>query len=72
MLNKQVNKNKPTTTELKDLPSGQIGVVYFLPVVADRFRVVCRKYPFPSCYTKNATLELRLIRMSLTVREKIY
>jgi hypothetical protein len=52
MLKKQYNKNEPTTIEPKDLLSGQLRVVYFLPVFTDRFRVVCRKYPFPLCYTK--------------------
>jgi len=52
MMNKQYNKNKPTITGLKDLLSGQIWVVYFLPVFADRFRVVYRKYPSPLCYSK--------------------
>ena len=52
MLKKQYNKNESTTIKPKDLLSGQLRVVYFLPVLADRFRVVCRKYPSPSCYTK--------------------
>ena len=73
MLKKQHNKNEPTTIEPKDLQSGQIRVVYFLPVFTNRCRVVCRKYPFPLCYTKKSgTLELRSIKMSLTVRRKIY
>jgi len=44
MLKKRYIKNEPTITGLKDLLSGQIRIVYFLPVFTDRFRVVCRKY----------------------------